>query len=275
MNQNQLLREWDSALAEYTRYEKIEKEKERLTRTPLWAKQHLGDIDYNRALEIEKAEREAKETQPDDYFEDMNMVTEGLAQRERIEAIIQWANSQEIKTRLFEVSALRFHQQQHGLVTKEEYRALVGRMVSFWYLPNNRDQMASYDRYPLVLIIKRHKDGFTGLNFHYLGLRERAELLTFLRDRTEWEHDPKKTRLRVTYKILMSKTRYKYFWPCLKTYRREDIKSRFISIKPKNWDKAIILPIESFEGTIPLNVIWRNSKRQAIRESNKVRVQRK
>ena len=43
----------------------------------------------------------------------------------------------------------------------------------------------------------------------------------------------------------------------------------------KNWDKAIILPIESFEGTIPLDVIWRNSKRQAIRESNKVRVQRK
>tara|TARA_Y100000310_G_scaffold95840_1_gene93612 strand:- start:189 stop:1004 length:816 start_codon:yes stop_codon:yes gene_type:complete len=254
----------------------VREEKERITRTSRnYTRRHLGEIDKARALEIQKKEKEAKEIKADDYFEDMDMVTEGLAQRERIEAIIQWAHSQEIKTSLFEVSALRFHQQQHGLATKEEYRILTGRMVSFWYLPKTREKMESFDRYPLVLVIKRHKDGFTGLNFHYLGLRERAELLTYLRDRLAWEHDPSKTRLQITYKILMSKTRYKYFWPCIKTYKKEDIKSRFISIKAKNWDKAIILPIESFEGTIPLDVIWRNSKRQAIRESNKVRVQRK
>jgi hypothetical protein len=253
----------------------VREEKERIARASRnYTRRHLGEIDKARALEIQKAEKEAKEIKADDYFEDMDMVTEGLAQRERIEAIIQWAHSQEIKTSLFEVSALRF-QQQHGLATKEEYRILTGRMVSFWYLPKTREKMESFDRYPLVLVIKRHKDGFTGLNFHYLGLRERAELLTYLRDRLAWEHDPSKTRLQITYKILMSKTRYKYFWPCIKTYKKEDIKSRFISIKAKNWDKAIILPIESFEGTIPLDVIWRNSKRQAIRESNKVRVQRK
>ena len=100
----------------------VREEKERIARASRnYTRRHLGEIDKARALEIQKAEKEAKEIKADDYFEDMDMVTEGLAQRERIEAIIQWAHSQEIKTSLFEVSALRFHQQQHGLATKEEY----------------------------------------------------------------------------------------------------------------------------------------------------------
>ena len=170
---------------------------------------------------------------------------------------------------MFEVTALRFHQQQRGLVTKEEYRILNGRMVSFWYQPPSSTKLQVYDRYPLVIIIKRRSNGFTGINFHYLGIRERAELLTYMRDRLAWEHDPKKTRLQITYKMLLSKKRYKYFRPALKSYYKTNIKSRFRMIPEKNWDKALLLPIESFEGNVPTERIWRDSKRMAIRESNR------
>ena len=230
-----------------------------------FSRQAKGAIDLGIATDIKRKEQIVQEN----YFEDMNLDTKGMAQGERIETIVQWAHSQEIKSTLFEVTALRFHQQQRGLVTKEEYRILRGRMVSFWYQPPSTNKLQVYDRYPLVMIIRRRSNGFTGINFHYLGIRERAELLTYMRDRLAWEHDPKKTRLQITYKMLLSKKRYKYFRPALKSYYKTNIKSRFIMIPEKNWDKALLLPIESFEGNVPTERIWRDSKRMAIRESNR------
>jgi hypothetical protein len=230
-----------------------------------FSRQVTGAIDYAIATDIQTREQKKKE----DYFEDIDLNTKGMSQGERIEAIVQWAHSQEVKSTLFEVTALRFHQQQRGLITKEEYRILRGRMVSFWYQPPSTNKLQVYDRYPLVMIIRRRSNGFTGINFHYLGIRERAELLTYMRDRLAWEHDPKKTRLQITYKMLLSKKRYKYFRPALKSYYKTNIKSRFIMIPEKNWDKALLLPIESFEGNVPTERIWRDSKRMAIRESNR------
>ena len=232
-----------------------------------WDKAKLEDVKRTRA------KNKPEEKKQDDYFEDINLDTKGMSQGERIETIVQWAHSQEVKSTLFEVTALRFHQQQHGLATKEEYRIFNGRMISFWYQPPNTTTLQSYDRYPLVLVIKRRSNGFTGINFHYLGIRERAELLTYMRDRLAWEHDPKKTRLQRTYQMLLSKKRYKYFRPALKSYYKTNIKSRYIHIMEKNWDKALLLPIESFEGNVPITRIWRESKRIAIRESNRTHTQ--
>ena len=228
-----------------------------------FSRQVVGAVEKSIAEDIQ-----AKEEKIDDYFEDMDLDTEGMPQGERIETIVQWAHSQEIKTSLFEVSALRFHQQQRGLVTKEEYRILKGRMVTFWYQPPSSNKLQTYDRYPLVIIIDRRADGFTGINFHYLGIRERAELLTYMRDRLDTAKKDAE-RVQITYQMLLSKKRYKYFRPALKSYYKTNIKSRFIIIPEKNWDKALLLPIESFVGNVPLERIWRESKRMAIRESNR------
>ena len=236
---HEIRRDWDAAILENKEYDKKKK--------------------YPNTIE---------ETKPSDYFEDIDLDTTGMSQGERIEEITRWGHSQELKSSLLEVTALRFHQQQHGLIPKEEYRILNGRMITFWYQPPSTNNLQIYDRYPLVLIIKRRADGFTGINFHYLGIRERAELLTFLRDRLDTSKKGSE-RLQIKYHMLLSKKRYKYFRPALKNYYKSNIKSRFIMIPEKNWDKALILPIEEFEGNVPLNRIWRESRLMANKESNR------
>ena len=223
------------------------------------ARRREGEIRKNIATALIKEERIT------DYFEVMDLETKGLSPSQRIDKIFQYSHSEEVKSQLHDVDAFRFHNQQNALIQKHDYRILTGRMCTFWYAPENPDQMRIYDRYPLVVIVKRKPDGFTGINFHYLGMRERAELLTHLRDRIAFIHDPEKTALKIKYGELASRRKYKYFRPAIKDYKKKNIKSRFILIPEKNWDKALVLPIEDFRGTIPSRVLWKESKREAIK----------
>ena len=52
-----------------------------------------------------------------------------------------------------------------------------GMMNLFWYKPLNAKRLKYYDLYPLVIPFKKHRNGFTGLNFHYLSVPMRMNLL--------------------------------------------------------------------------------------------------
>ena len=52
-----------------------------------------------------------------------------------------------------------------------------GSLNMFVYSPKGRNKLPYYDTFPLVLPLKRYKDGFLGLNFHYLPYAMRARLL--------------------------------------------------------------------------------------------------
>ena len=52
-----------------------------------------------------------------------------------------------------------------------------GSLNMFVYSPKLRNKLPYYDTFPLVLPLKRYKDGFLGLNFHYLPYALRARLL--------------------------------------------------------------------------------------------------
>ena len=53
----------------------------------------------------------------------------------------------------------------------------IGHMYFYFYDPKTKDSMPYYDRFPLVIPIEQYKDGFLGLNLHYIHPKHRIILL--------------------------------------------------------------------------------------------------
>ena len=55
----------------------------------------------------------------------------------------------------------------------DRQKFLMGGLYFFYYNPVTKDDLPYYDKFPLVMPLKRESDGFLGLNLHYLPLRYR------------------------------------------------------------------------------------------------------
>ena len=54
------------------------------------------------------------------------------------------------------------------------------------------------------------------------------------------------TRMMVTYNLLESTKRHRYFKPTVKRYLATHVRSSFLNIKADEWETAIFLPVEQF-----------------------------
>jgi len=55
------------------------------------------------------------------------------------------------------------------------------------------------------------------------------------------------TKLRLSYNVLKSTSRFKAFKPTIKKYLRSQVKSRFMKIDSVEWDMALFLPLQKFQ----------------------------
>ena len=147
---------------------------------------------------------------------------------------------------------------------KEElaFKPRVGDMMMFVYDPKLKKELPYYDTFPLIFPIKKVKGGFHGINMHYLPYRHRALLMDALMatqlNNTKFDET---TRMKISYDILKSASKFKYYAPCYKHYLDKHVQSRFIWIPPTEWDFALFLPTERFK---------KQSKEQVWTESKKV-----
>jgi len=122
----------------------------------------------------------------------------------------------------------------------------IGRMYMFVYDPKTKEQLPYYDTFPLIFPIEFYKDGMLGINLHYLSPVLRAKLMDQLYDTINNDKYDSTTKLRISYRLLAAASRYQYFKPCIKRYLFSHVRSPFISINPKEWDYALMLPTERF-----------------------------
>lgn len=123
----------------------------------------------------------------------------------------------------------------------------IGRMYLFSYDPKTKDKLPYYDKFPLIFPIEFYNDGFLGINFHYLPPMLRARLLDALYDTINNKKFDETTKLKISYGVLKSATKFKYFQPCVKRYLFSHVRSGFKEIEPNDWNKAILLPTQSFQ----------------------------
>lgn len=122
----------------------------------------------------------------------------------------------------------------------------IGQMFMFFYDPKHKQTLPYYDRFPLVFPVELYEDGFLGINLHYLPPKFRANLMDALYVTINNKKNDHTTRLRLSYEILRSTARMRYFKPCLKKYLFDQVLRKFLYIETKHWDKALMLPTERF-----------------------------
>ena len=151
---------------------------------------------------------------------------------------------------------------QREIFSKADYtnRVIPGQMLMFLYDAKHRSTLPYFDQFPLIFPLGPASDGFLGLNLHYLPHTFRAQLMDALYETSNNKKYDDSTKLRVSYDILKSASKFRYFKPCVKHYLNNNVKSRFVYISPEKWDIALFLPTERFAGARKQRV-WEDSKR--------------
>lgn len=123
-------------------------------------------------------------------------------------------------------------------------RVNFGALNMFIYDPKLKNKLPYYDTFPLVLPIERYRDGFLGINFHYLPYALRARLLSRL--------DPN-----ANYSALKNVRLVK---PTLKRYLNSNVRSRFRKLEEEDFMTAIMLPVQRFKKS-SANKVWSDSRK--------------
>ena len=138
-------------------------------------------------------------------------------------------------------------------------RAAVGRMYFFFYDPKTKADLPYYDTFPLIFKVANTQGGFYGINLHYLPYKLRAKLMDALYEIVSNQKYDDSTRLRLSYQLLNSASKYRYFKPTFKKYLNKHVRSRFVEINPSEWDIALFLPVERFEKASK-STVWKDSR---------------
>lgn len=121
-----------------------------------------------------------------------------------------------------------------------------GELFCYQYDAKWKHKLKYYDKFPLVMILGISKDGFYGMNFHYLPPVLRAKLLDEIErigtDKMDWESLSKVALVR----------------PTVKRYLFRHVQSRVIPIEDSEKEITIFLPIENF--TVRKDTVWNDSK---------------
>ena len=121
-----------------------------------------------------------------------------------------------------------------------------GSMYLYVYDPKYKATLPMYDKYPLCLPISSDGDTFLGLNMHYLNPLQRMSLFNALSSlRTNSQYD-ETTRINMSYQLLSSSAKFKFFDKALHKYLYSHVRSRFLLIPPKEWRYAMSLPLAEF-----------------------------
>lgn len=121
-----------------------------------------------------------------------------------------------------------------------------GRMYLFRYNPVGRQKMPYFDRFPLVILLELNKEGFMGLNLHYLPIDLRQRLFYNLLSRASNTEFRWNTYLKINYDYLKSRTQLRAHKACIKRYRYDQIYGRMANVPAPEWEVAVHLPLASW-----------------------------
>ena len=168
-------------------------------------------------------------------------------------------------------------------------RVNYGEMNLFLYKPLWAANLKYYDMFPLVIPFKFYRNGFCGVNFHYLSIPMRVNLLERLSNFEE-EHelyrldrdDPVSGRasdegtmgtqddvLALTWQKIAGLRGIK---PTIHRYLNKYVYTNFLKIELDEMVAAILLPVERFKtgdiwsdkvDRVEPRKVWRDSRREA------------
>lgn len=138
-----------------------------------------------------------------------------------------------------------------------------GNLYMFLYDAKHKETLPYWDMFPLVFPYEKTKDGFMGLNMHYLPYQLRVQLLDRLMQFANNKRMDESTKLKYSWSIIGGVSKFKSAEPCIKHYLSAHVKSSFKLIPAQDWATAMMLPVEAFIGASK-NAVWQDSKRAIV-----------
>jgi len=139
-------------------------------------------------------------------------------------------------------------------------RVGIGRMYHFMYDPKHKKTLPYYDKFPLIFMVGFADGGFYGINLHYLPPNLRAKLMDSLYTIASDRKYDENTKIKLSYNVLTSASKYRAFKPCFKHYLAKHVNSQFIEINSTEWDIALFLPTERFAKASKA-AVWADSRK--------------
>lgn len=137
-----------------------------------------------------------------------------------------------------------------------------GAMYFFRYSAKYAAELPYWDKIPLIFPFDETRDHIMGLNMHYLPPQQRAKLMDALYDLATDRKYNESTRLSLSYDILKSASKYRFFKPCVHQYLKKNVKTSFIFVSSTEWDMALFLPLADWQGASAERV-WADSRKKA------------
>ena len=148
-------------------------------------------------------------------------------------------------------------------VSRVVNRARPGMMYLYEYKAETYPvRIDYYDKFPLVIVLETYRDGFLGLNLHYLNIKRRLELfvqLSTLLNNKNYNYRSKFAQ--ASYDRLSPFTKYRWAKPCIKRYKYNNIQSKIIKVFAPEWEIALFLPLQRFKGRTE-NTVWAHSRQR-------------
>lgn len=139
-----------------------------------------------------------------------------------------------------------------------------GHMLTYLYDAKWKDKLPYWDKFPLIFLVEIYKDGWLGINLHYLPLPVRSVLMRKLLMITNNDKFDERTRLKLSWQTLKAGTKFKEVTPCIKRYLAGHVRSNILQIPATEWEAALFLPVHNFQKKSTAKV-WQDSRR-IIRE---------
>jgi hypothetical protein len=120
------------------------------------------------------------------------------------------------------------------------------------YDPIHKDKLPYYDEFPILLPWDTWEQNghryLISINLHFLPPKLRfLAVQALLKVRTEKRYRAS-TRLKINWQILQGLSKSKHFEHCVRIYRVDHFRSKFIKVPPKAWELAIFLPVARIKG---------------------------
>ena len=122
----------------------------------------------------------------------------------------------------------------------------IGQMYLFQYSAKWKDILPYWDMWPLIFPFDYAKDGFYGINLHYLPPNARTALMIrLIKAQGGGGNMNENFKLKLNYSIITS---FKPAIPCIKRYLFSQVQGKGLyGIGGEDWSYAAALPLQKFQ----------------------------
>ena len=125
-------------------------------------------------------------------------------------------------------------------------KPLIGGMYLFQYQAKWDEKLPYWDMWPLIFPFDYAKNGFYGINLHYLAPNDRTDLMIrLIKSQGKSGNLTERYRLKLSYDII---TKFKPAIPCIKRYLFGQVRGTGLyGIAGEDWSYAAALPLQKFQ----------------------------